>query len=338
MGSDASKNLAENIEKSIHSQATSEVTITVSAHSRYQNKLTRRLKDEYDHRCAEAIEDFQQRTSTPKEIKAEPTTDDLNEDGPSLGSYVQVTFHKTGLFSTIFKALAPNSFSPTSHSAKQYVALKVTTPSAMIPPHDSKREVRILEESRSERIIPLLAKIWQPGDRLVLAFPFMPFDLDVMMRDQEIETRNVNGMIRDIFQGLSHLHDLGIIHRDVKPSNLLLKSRQGPAYLADFGIAWSPQDSKSEPAQQKITDVGTTSYRAPEVLFGFAAYGTELDLWAAGCTVAQILRPGHQALFTAGDLGSELALIKSIFSNLGTPNEIKWPVSQQTSAILNVRR
>lgn len=115
----------------------------------------------------------------------------------------------------------------------------------------------------------------------------------------------------------------------------------GPAFLADFGIAWSPDDQASEPFDQKITDVGTTCYRPPELLFGHKAYGPEIDLWAAGCVVAECVRGGlggieepsvkvgeaEWTLFDAGELGSELALVKSIFETLGTPGDETWPVS-----------
>ena len=80
--------------------------------------------------------------------------------------------------------------------------------------------------------------------------------------------------------------------------------------------------------------MGTTCYRPPELLFGKRDYGSALDLWATGCVVAEIFR--HNAkpqrgsgsewtLFDAGDLGSELALVKSIFQTLGTPNAEIWP-------------
>lgn len=170
-------------------------------------------------------------------------------------------------------------------------------------------------------------------------FPFQPFDLEALLRKRLIEQHSAKEMIKDLFTALAHLHSLGIIHRDIKPSNILLASPTGPAYLADFGIAWSPTDSASEAAAQKITDVGTTCYRAPELLFGQKAYSTPIDLWAAGCVVAEIIhsltstpanderRRGEWTLFDAGELGSELALVKSIFETLGTPTERTWPVS-----------
>lgn len=84
-----------------------------------------------------------------------------------------------------------------------------------------------------------------------------------------------------------------------------------------------PGDAASEPPSKKITDVGTTCYRPPELLFGHTAYDCSLDLWAAGCVVAECIT--QTTLFDAGALGSELALIQSIFKTLGTPNEETWP-------------
>lgn len=196
----------------------------------------------------------------------------------------------------------------------------------MVEPHDSEREARVLKGCRNPHIIPLLESFWEAGGRFVLVFPFMPYDMAGLLRHNRLKDFQIKSHLHDLFSGLAHLHANGIIHRDVKPSNILLKTLEGPAYLADFGIAWSPIDKASEDAEQKITDVGTTCYRPPELLFGNTAYGCALDLWAAGCVVAEACSKTHESLFDAGDLGSELALIQSIFSTLGTPNTTIWPV------------
>lgn len=301
----------------------------------YNRKLTKRLKDEYEEALAKQIESLKQQSHVETKHD-EPDRDGLNRNGPELGSYQKVTFYKDGLFSTIFKASTEESIDGQVGASSNLVALKVTTPSAMTAPHNSEREARILQQARSEHVIVLLSTLWQPGGRLILVFPFMPLDLEAVMKNSTLHQTQAKTIVRDLFSALSHIHSLNIIHRDVKPSNILLRSSSGPAYLADFGIAWSPNDSASEPPDQKITDVGTTSYRPPELLFGHTAYDTSLDLWAAGCTVAEIVRPSHQSIFDAGDLGSELALIRSIFSTLGTPNEELWPVRISSSSMCSL--
>ena len=197
----------------------------------------------------------------------------------------------------------------------------------MSPPHNSEREARLLTQAKHEYVLPLIEAIREPGGVFVLVFPFLTQDLENLLRSGRVDKAQTQMVFLGLFQALTHIHSLGIIHRDVKPSNILLKTMNGPVYLADFGIAWSPQDRDSEPRDSKITDVGTTCYRPPELMFGHRAYDTSLDMWAAGCVVAELLREGHHPLFDAGPLGSELSLIKSIFSTLGTPNEDSWPVS-----------
>lgn len=206
------------------------------------------------------------------------------------------------------------------------VALKVTNPSLMTAPHDSVREARILLAVRGANTIPILETFQQPGGHFVLVFPYMRYDLGTLLRKEALTSQNGRRILHDLFAGLDHVHSQGIIHRDIKPSNILLSSPDGPAYISDFGIAWSPQDhAPSETPASKILDVGTTCYRPPELLFGNMAYDTTLDMWAAGCVAAQVLCLGSKTLFDSGELGSDLALIKSMFETLGTPTNETWP-------------
>lgn len=257
-----------------------------------------------------------------EDISREPPSDVPCE---TIGRYAQAVCYRNGLFSSVYRARAPVE---SDHDAiGRMVALKVTTPSMMVEPHDSQREARILQGLRHDHVIPLLDTFQQSGGRLVLVFPFMPYDLRSLLDKGRLQPDQAISHIRDMFAALAFLHSAGVIHRDIKPSNVLLKTPSGPAYLADFGIAWSPNDIESEMSNKKFTEVGTTCYRPPELLFGHKSYGCSLDLWAAGCVVAETASLSCDTLFRSGDLGSELALIQSIFKSLGTPNSSTWPES-----------
>ncbi|PGH09377.1 CMGC/CDK protein kinase [Helicocarpus griseus UAMH5409] len=289
-------------------------------------------KEEYQTECQKAIDEFDSlEQSAPANIAS-----DVNEDtsvdvgskpdsevpsgGKKIGAYENAVYHREGIFSTIYKAKSESGTT---------VALKLTTPHIMSPPHDSKREARILSSLSDSNVIPLLDTFNHPGGHFVLVFPFMPLHFDELMHRNAISSQQTRSHLRDLFRALAYIHSQGIIHRDIKPSNILLREPSGPAYLADFGIAWSPTDKASEDAALKITDVGTTCYRAPEILFGDKGYGTSLDLWAAGCVVAEAVDMDHRQLFDAGELGSELALVHSVFTTLGTPNEESWPSTKK---------
>ncbi|RMX72929.1 hypothetical protein D0869_14118 [Hortaea werneckii] len=297
--------------------------------------------NEYHELCAKEIEFL---------LKSLPTGDledrhahehvapNLPTHGAQIGRYINAQHYNDGLFSEIFKAIDPDAKDTTnSPIPTKLVALKITTPETMHPPHDSRREARILTAaaSKSAHIIPLLDTFEQAGGHFVLVFPFLPLGLNDLLSarpEQPLLLSTRKSLLRDLFAGLAHLHNNGIIHRDIKPSNLLLASPGEPVYLADFGIAWCAADPGSEPPDSKILDVGTTCYRPPELLFGHQGYNTTLDLWAAGCVAAQIVALGGRTLFDAGDLGSELALIKSVFETLGTPSteeeegeDVCWP-------------
>jgi serine/threonine protein kinase len=203
----------------------------------------------------------------------------------------------------------------------------VTHLAAMVAPHNSEREVRILRNVAGPRVIELWESFHDGAGHLVLVFPFLPMNLEQVIHEKRPLGEGTRNCLRDLFQALAWVHEKGIIHRDVKPGNVLMESVEGPAYLSDFGIAWSPVDPASEKPDQKITDVGTTCYRPPEVLFGSTTYDTSFDLWSVGCVTAEVVKCDGKPLFEPGDLGTDLTLVFNIFKSLGTPNIEVWPVS-----------
>lgn len=157
----------------------------------------------------------------------------------------------------------------------------------------------------------------------------MPYTLADLIDKQAISAAQVRLIFTDVLNALRDLHAEGIIHRDVKPSAVLLASPDGPAFLSDFGTAWHPEFSAhSEPANNKILDIGTGPYRAPETLFGNVEYQTAVDMWSLGVMLSEAIRTPPKAIFEsrpAHEDGSQLGLILSIFKTLGTPTPETWP-------------
>ncbi|KAJ5793728.1 hypothetical protein N7457_000327 [Penicillium paradoxum] len=278
-------------------------------------------KELYNSICQQAIDEAEIAGSM-EQINSSPghAEDDLKElettTGEVIGRYESCVNHYNGLHSTIYKSKWEDG---------TVRAVKVTIPHMMTAPHDAHREARLLREASHTHILPLIETFSLDGGRFILVLPFMKYDFEQLLRRGIVTASQTRSILRDLFRGLAHLHSLGIIHRDIKPSNILMESPNGPAYLADFGISWKEGDTGSEPPSQKITDVGTTCYRAPEILFGFKGYGPALDIWAAGCVVAEAITVGHHQLFDSGPVGSDLSLIFSIFKLMGTPDEQRWP-------------
>lgn len=202
-------------------------------------------------------------------------------------------------------------------------------------PHNPQREVRILQalrDSAAPAVIELLDVFRDHEQQLVLVFPRMPLTLADAISSSAVSPlprSNIQSLTTDVLRALSHLHAQGIVHRDVKPSAVLLASPTGPAYLSDFGTAWHPDFSATaEPASSKILDIGTGPYRAPEVLFGHASYGPPVDMWGLGVMLSEMVRTPPRPLFEsrpAHEDGSQLGLILSIFKTLGTPTPETWP-------------
>ncbi|KAJ5753137.1 hypothetical protein N7520_010054 [Penicillium odoratum] len=277
-------------------------------------------KEQYDQICQRAIDEAETTSSVTVANDSSPPDQDIFSDesapGETFGQYKSCFHHFDGIHSTIYRTKAEDG------SAR---AIKITTPHLMTAPHDAHREVRLLREASNQYVIPLIETFNLDEGRLILVLPFLRFDFEHLLRRDMVTAAQTRSILRDMFSGLAHIHKLGIIHRDIKPSNILMDSLNGPAYLADFGISWKGGDPGSEPSDSKITDVGTTCYRPPEILFGYRGYGAAVDLWAAGCVVAESAVVGHRTLFDSGPLGSDLSLIHSIFQTLGTPDENNWP-------------
>ncbi|MGH0134891.1 UNVERIFIED_CONTAM: hypothetical protein FKN15_056241 [Acipenser sinensis] len=119
-----------------------------------------------------------------------------------------------------------------------------------------------------------------------------------------------------LLRGLSYTHQRYILHRDLKPQNLLI-SDTGELKLADFGLA----RAKSVPSHTYSNEVVTLWYRPPDVLLGSTDYSTSLDMWGVGCIFVEMIQ-GIAAFPGMKDIQDQL---ERIFLILGTPTEDIWP-------------
>lgn len=91
-------------------------------------------------------------------------------------------------------------------------------------------------------------------------------------------------LLEQLLQGVAHLHDNWILHRDLKTSNILL-SHSGILKIGDFGLA----REYGSPLKAYTSIVVTLWYRAPELLLGVKEYSTPIDVWSVGCIFGELL-------------------------------------------------
>lgn len=91
--------------------------------------------------------------------------------------------------------------------------------------------------------------------------------------------------MKQLLLGLKHCHENGVLHRDIKTSNLLL-SKDGVLKIADFGLATYFDPARTQPMTSQVI---TLWYRPPELLLGATFYGVGVDLWSVGCILGELL-------------------------------------------------
>ncbi|KAK7308914.1 hypothetical protein RJT34_05247 [Clitoria ternatea] len=180
------------------------------------------------------------------------------------------------------------------------------------------REIYILRQLDHPNVMKLEGLVTsRTSTSLYLVFEYMEHDLAGLaaIHGMKLTESQIKCYVQQLLQGLEHCHSRGVLHRDIKGSNLLIDSN-GNLKIADFGLATVYDPKKKQPLTSRVV---TLWYRAPELLLGATEYGAAIDLWSVGCILAELLAgkpimPGR----------TEVEQMHKIFKLCGSPSEDYW--------------
>jgi serine/threonine protein kinase len=151
------------------------------------------------------------------------------------------------------------------------------------------REIVFLQEMEGHEHIVRLNNVHKAdNDRdIYLVFEYMETDLHAAIRANILQEIHKQYILWQALKAVKYMHSAELLHRDMKPSNLLLNS-DCLMKVADFGLARSLRSTR--PDSMPLTDyVATRWYRAPEILLGAGTYTYAVDMWAVGCILGEML-------------------------------------------------
>ncbi|KAL8288945.1 hypothetical protein RB597_000838 [Gaeumannomyces tritici] len=182
------------------------------------------------------------------------------------------------------------------------------------------REIKLLQHFRGHRNITCLYDMDIPRpdnfNETYLYEELMECDLAAIIRSgQPLTDAHFQSFIYQILCGLKYIHSANVLHRDLKPGNLLVNA-DCELKICDFGLARGFSVDPEENAGYMTEYVATRWYRAPEIMLSFQSYTKAIDVWSVGCILAELL--GGRPFFKGRDYVDQLNQILHI---LGTPNE-----------------
>ncbi|KAF9462865.1 kinase-like domain-containing protein [Collybia nuda] len=144
----------------------------------------------------------------------------------------------------------------------------------------------------------------------------MEADLHQIIKSgQSLTNEHVQYFLYQILRGMKYVHSASVIHRDLKPGNLLVNA-DCELKICDFGLSRGFEPRPDEQATHLTEYVATRWYRAPEIMLAFRRYSTAIDVWSIGCILAELLL--GKPLFKGKDYVDQLNKILDV---LGTPDE-----------------
>ncbi|XP_076041689.1 cyclin dependent kinase Eip63E isoform X2 [Oratosquilla oratoria] len=224
-------------------------------------------------------------------------------------AYMKLDQLGEGSYATVYKGY--------SNLTNQVVALKeIRLQEEEGTPFTAIREASLLKQLKHANIVTL-HDIVHTKETLTFVFEYVHTDLSQYLEQHGggLHPRNAKLFLFQLLRGLAYCHRRRILHRDIKPQNLLI-SEVGELKIADFGLA----RAKSVPSHTYSHEVVTLWYRPPDVLLGSTDYTTSLDMWGVGCIFIEILT-GMPAFPGVRDVQDQL---DKIFKVVGTPTEETW--------------
>ena len=182
------------------------------------------------------------------------------------------------------------------------------------------RELKLLRALRHENIIRLntILRPLDAGnfDEIYCVFELMETDLaSIIKSPQPLSEEHCQFFLYQILRGLKYIHSKNVIHRDLKPRNLLVNSNCD-LKICDFGLARCDFATLSRQTTAMTDYVATRWYRAPEVILTWEKYTKAIDMWSVGCIFAELM--GRQPIFPGVDSSNQIQLIVDI---LGYPED-----------------
>ncbi|KAL7763457.1 hypothetical protein ACKLNR_006815 [Fusarium oxysporum f. sp. zingiberi] len=208
-------------------------------------------------------------------------------------SFQQLEKLGEGTYATVFKGR--------NRQTGELVALKeIHLDSEEGTPSTAIREISLMKELKHENI-------YMDGD--------LKRYMDTHGDRGALKPTTIKSFMYQLLKGIDFCHQNRVLHRDLKPQNLLINSK-GVLKLGDFGLA----RAFGIPVNTFSNEVVTLWYRAPDVLLGSRTYNTSIDIWSAGCIMAEMFT--GRPLFPGTT--NEDQIIR-IFRIMGTPTERTWP-------------
>ncbi|KAL9646472.1 hypothetical protein ABK040_006468 [Willaertia magna] len=268
----------------------------------------------------------------------------VGHGGGGLGSFQTYSYPKIeplgeGTYGEVYKSIGPN---------KQLVALKCIKLDQINEgvPCTAIREIAILKDLKHPNVVRLVDLV-HSMDQLTLVFEYCnQGDLKAYMNNvsgdgKGLPLKQVKNFMKQMLKGIEYCHMQSVLHRDLKPQNILVNSSTITSQnnskhinnrhqmmdqtkielkLADFGLA----RSFGIPVRKLSHEVVTLWYRSIDILFGSQSYGFGVDIWSLGCIFAEMVT--GKPLFTGKD---EVSQVSSIVTKMGVPTTNDWPDIKQ---------